>query len=89
VITLGREGIIWRRAGGEGRLPAFPVEAIDSTGAGDVFHGAFAGSLAMGRTWNEILLYSNAAAALSCTRLGARTGIPEGIEVERFLRGVI
>ena len=89
VITLGRGGIIWRSAGGEGRLPAFPVEASDSTGAGDVFHGAFAGSLAMGRTWNEILLYSSAAAALSCTRLGARTGIPDGSEVERFLRGVI
>jgi sulfofructose kinase len=89
VITLGREGLIWKNASGEGRIPAFPVETIDSTGAGDVFHGAFAGSLAMGRQWDEILLYSSAAAALSCTRLGARTGIPEGIEVERFLSASI
>jgi sulfofructose kinase len=88
VITLGREGLIWRNASGEGRIPAFPVETVDSTGAGDVFHGAFAGSLAMGRKWDEILLYSSAAAALSCTRLGARTGIPGGGEVERFLDGV-
>ncbi len=89
VITLGREGLIWRNASGEGRIPAFPVETRDSTGAGDVFHGAFAGSLAMGKEWNDILLYSSAAAALSCTRLGARTGIPEGIEVERFLRASV
>lgn len=89
VITLGREGLIWKNSSGEGRIPAFPVETIDSTGAGDVFHGAFAGSLAMGRQWNEILLYASAAAALSCTKLGARTGIPEGIEVERFLRASV
>jgi len=65
VITLGSEGLIWRSAEGEGRVPAFPVETIDSTGAGDVFHGAFAGSLAVGRTWDEILRYSSAAADVS------------------------
>jgi sulfofructose kinase len=86
VITLGRTGLIWRNAGGEGRIPAFPVEAVDTTGAGDVFHGAFAGSLAIGKKWEEILLYSSAAAALCCSRFGARTGIPEGVEVDRFLR---
>lgn len=85
VITLGREGLIWRNSDGEGRIPAFPVSAKDSTGAGDVFHGAFAGSLAMGKGWRETLLYASAAAALSCTRLGARTGIPEGADVESFL----
>ncbi len=85
VITLGGAGLIWRSANGGGRIPAFPVEAIDSTGAGDVFHGAFAGSLAMGKKWDDLLRYSSAAAALSCTRLGARTSIPKGIEVERFI----
>jgi sulfofructose kinase len=87
VITLGKEGLIWKNADGEGRIPAFQVAAKDSTGAGDVFHGAFAGCLAMGRGWGDTLRYSSAAAALSCTRLGARTGIPEGAEVERFLEG--
>jgi sulfofructose kinase len=86
VITLGRNGLIWRNSGGEGRIPAFPVKAVDTTGAGDVFHGAFAGSLAIGKKWEEILTYSSAAAALCCSRLGARTGIPEGGEVDRFLR---
>jgi sulfofructose kinase len=85
VITLGKEGLIWRNAGGEGWIPAFQVAAKDSTGAGDVFHGSFAGCLAMGKDWGETLRYSSAAAALSCTRFGARTGIPEGTEVERFL----
>ena len=89
VITLGREGLIWRNPDGEGRLPAFPVSAKDTTGAGDVFHGAFAGSLAIGRGWGDTLRYASAAAALSCTRLGARTGIPEGAEVERFLHGLM
>ena len=86
VITLGRDGLIWRNAGGGGRIPAFPVEAVDTTGAGDVFHGAFAGSLALGKKWEEILMYSSAAAALCCSRFGARTGIPSGAEVDRFLR---
>lgn len=86
VITLGSSGLLWRHAGGEGRHPAFSVDVKDSTGAGDVFHGAFAGSLAMGKPWAEILTYSSAAAALCCTRLGARAGIPEGAEVEAFLK---
>jgi sulfofructose kinase len=86
VITLGRDGLIWRNRGGGGRVPAFPVEVVDTTGAGDVFHGAFAGSLSMGKKWEEILIYSSAAAALCCSRVGARTGIPSGAEVDRFIR---
>ncbi|MEW6332893.1 MAG: PfkB family carbohydrate kinase [Thermodesulfobacteriota bacterium] len=86
VITLGGSGLLWKHAGGDGRLPAFSVDVKDTTGAGDVFHGAFAGSLAIGRPWDELLAYASAAAALSCTRLGARAGIPEGAEVEAFLR---
>jgi sulfofructose kinase len=86
VITLGKSGLIWQNAGGAGRLPAFTVDVKDTTGAGDVFHGAFAGCLAMEKGWNETLIYSSAAAALCCTKLGARAGIPEGAEVEKFLR---
>jgi sulfofructose kinase len=86
VVTLGEKGLIWARAGQKGRLSAFAVEARDTTGAGDVFHGAFAGCLALGKGWEETLRYASAAAALCCTRVGARTGIPAGDEVERFLR---
>ena len=85
VITLGARGLLWVKGGVRGRLPAFSVEAVDTNGAGDVFHGAFAGCLALGRGWEETLRYSSAAAALSCTRVGARTSIPTGTEVEAFL----
>ncbi|MHB8769382.1 MAG: PfkB family carbohydrate kinase [Syntrophales bacterium] len=85
VVTLGGRGVLWKRDGRTGRMPAFPVRAVDTTGAGDVFHGAFAGSLAIGNSWEEMLVYASAAAALCCTRLGARTGIPAGREVDQFL----
>ena len=88
VMTLGKNGLIWKNASGKGRIPAFSVDVKDSTGAGDVFHGAFAGCLALGKEWNETLIYSSAAAALCCTKLGARKGIPEGDEVEKFLKEV-
>ena len=74
VITMGKNGLIWKNTGGKGRIPTFSVDVVDSTGAGDVFHGAFAGCLAMGKEWLESLTYSSAAAALCCTKLGARTG---------------
>jgi sulfofructose kinase len=85
VITLGKNGLLWKHAGEKGQIPAFSIDVKDTTGAGDVFHGALAGCLAMGRGWMESLTYSSAAAALCCTKLGARTGIPEGAEVEKFL----
>jgi sulfofructose kinase len=85
VITLGERGLIWRRGGESGRSPAFPVETIDTTGAGDAFHGAFAAALAGGLEWTEILRYASAAGALCCTRLGARLGIPDRNQVMRFL----
>lgn len=85
VITLGARGLIWKRENDRGRLPAYPVKAVDTTGAGDVFHGAFAGCLAIGCGWRESLGYASAAAALSCTRPGGRTGIPFGEEVEAFI----
>jgi sulfofructose kinase len=85
VVTLGSRGLIWARDGARGRLPAFEVKARDTTGAGDVFHGAYAGCLALGMGWEETLRYASAAAALSCTKMGARPGIPQKAEVERFL----
>lgn len=85
VITLGEEGVIWQRGDERGAMPAFPVQAVDTTGAGDTFHGAFAVALADGLGWLETLRFASAAAALSCTKLGARPGIPVRAEVEAFL----
>ena len=87
VITLGGQGLIWARDGEFGALPAFKVNAIDSTGAGDAFHGAFALGVAQGMAWHELLTFASAAGALTCTRLGAREGLPTHLEVEQLLKG--
>lgn len=76
VITLGGSGLIWRRGQEKGRMPAFPVTAIDTTGAGDAFHGAFAAAVAADMDWLAVLRYASAAGALCCTKIGARTGLP-------------
>jgi sulfofructose kinase len=86
VITLGERGLIWRHQQQQGRLAAFPVTAIDTTGAGDAFHGAFAAALASGQSWLEVLRYASAAGALCCTKMGARLGLPTRAEHEVLLR---
>jgi sulfofructose kinase len=85
VITLGPHGAIYLANGEVEEVPAFEVEAVDTTGAGDVFHGAFAYGLA--RRWapRQLVLFSSAVAALKCTQLGGRTGIPNLAQTERFL----
>ena len=85
VITLGERGLIWKNSVSEGRLPAFAVKVVDTTGAGDAFHGAFAAGLAAGKGWDELLRYAGAVGALCCTKLGARPGIPTAQQVKAFL----
>jgi sulfofructose kinase len=77
VITLGERGLVWQRGTEQGELTAYPVTAIDTTGAGDAFHGAFAAALAAGMDWQALLRYASAAGALCCTQMGARLGLPE------------
>jgi len=85
VITLGEQGLVWATPAGQGRLKAFAVQAVDTTGAGDAFHGAFAAGLARGRSWQDLLEYASAAAALCCTGYGGRLAIPDAPAVERLL----
>jgi len=85
VITLGSKGLVWMTREGSGLLPAFPVTTFDTTGAGDAFHGAFAACIAQQLDWDETLRTASAAAALCCTRLGARPGLPRSAEVKDFL----
>ena len=68
-----------------GALPAFEIQAVDTTGAGDAFHGAFAVCLLEGKSWQETLLYSSAAAACCCLKFGARPGMPTRQEVLNFM----
>lgn len=85
-VTLGAHGYHWiNRDGTHGTEPALPVDAIDTTGAGDAFHGAFAFSLASGFDEKGCARLAAAVAALSCRRLGARAGLPTWGEVEGLL----
>jgi sulfofructose kinase len=86
VITLGERGLVWKNKRGSGSLPAFSVDAVDTTGAGDAFHGAFAAGLASGKSWRELLTYAAAVGALCCTKFGARPAMPSAAEVDQFLK---
>lgn len=84
-VTSGERGVKWLEDGAVRHLPAFDVDAVDTTGAGDVFHGAFALALAEGSTEYDAFRFAAATAAVKCSRLGARSGIPRRSDVEEFL----
>lgn len=86
VITQGvRGGIIYD--GKELRsYPSFPVNAVDSNGAGDVFHGAFAFAQTMHYSAYDSCVFSSAVSALKCTKLGARDGVPSYSQTIQFLK---
>ena len=65
--------------------PAFPVHTVDTLGAGDVFHGAFALAITEGQELRQALRFASAAAALKCTRFGGAFAAPQRIEVEELL----
>jgi len=84
--TLGRQGALAWDGVRFHYCPGFRVEAVDTTGAGDVFHGAFAYGVLQGWPLGRILAFSCAAAALNSTALGARGGIRPVSEIERLMR---
>lgn len=85
-VTLGSDGVLWLDEADDLRTtPAFDVDAIDTLGAGDVFHGAFALGLAEKRPIEEVIRRASAVAALKCTRFGGRAGIPCAEDVDEFL----
>lgn len=77
VITLGEKGLIWRRGTEQGHMSAPHITAIDTTGAGDAFHGAYAAALAMNLNWIDTLQFASIAGALACCHMGARTSIAD------------
>jgi ribokinase len=87
VVTLGDRGVYAMAPGSEGFLPAFRVEAVDTTAAGDVFNGVLAVALAERRPLSEALRFAQAAAAVSVTRPGAQPSAPTRAEIESFLEG--
>ena len=87
-VTCGAEGC-WFLAQGESKprhQPAFRVEAVDTTGCGDVFHGAYAFAMARGMALQERVRFASATAALKATRPGGQDGIPVLRTVRRYLR---
>ncbi|MEO1550714.1 MAG: PfkB family carbohydrate kinase [Pseudomonadota bacterium] len=83
-VTQGEQGAWWQDATGQGHVPALPVAARDTLGAGDVWHGAFALALAEGQSEGPAMAFAAATAALKCTRKGGREGTPTRAEVVAF-----
>ncbi len=86
VVTLGSRGCLAKHEGGFLEQPAFPVDAVDTTAAGDTFCGTLVAALNRAASMADALREASAAAALACTRLGAQASIPARDEVEAFLR---
>jgi sugar/nucleoside kinase (ribokinase family) len=84
--TRGAQGTIWLdQQGNPQQTPAFPVHTVDTLGAGDVFHGAFALAITEKQDLPEALRFASAAAALKCTRFGGAFAAPQRAEVEELL----
>ena len=86
-VTQGERGSIAFSHGEIMRIPAFPVQAVDTTGAGDVFHGGYIYGLLQGWELCKTVRFASAMAALKCTRIGGRDGIPHLSEIRQFLTG--
>ena len=86
VVTLGKAGVHLARAGGHETITGFKVEAVDATGAGDAFTGAFLAELVTGQDPAQAARFANAAAALSTLGYGAIQPLPRRADVERFLQ---
>ena len=84
-MTLGEQGSSALVGDRYYHEPAFKVHAVDTTGAGDVFRGGFIYALVNGLPMDEALRTANAAAAVSCTRLGALNGVPTLAEVHELM----
>lgn len=88
-VTCGDAGVWWVDGDAPDvarHQPAFAVNPVDTTGCGDVFHGAYAAALVRGLPAAERMRYAAAAAALKATRPGAQTGVPNDDEVREMLR---
>jgi len=85
--TQGAQGTLWLdETQSLQRTPAFPVHTVDTLGAGDVFHGAFALAITEKQDIQSALRFASAAAALKCTRFGGAFAAPQRLELEQFLR---
>lgn len=88
VLTLGGDGVLYRNAEAEIRVPSFRVEAVDTTAAGDTFTGYYLAGVMAGLGIRDSLERAAGAAALAVTRPGASASIPVAEEVDHFMERV-
>jgi ribokinase len=86
IITLGKDGCTYLFQGRVYKHPSFPVKVLDTTGAGDCFHGAFCFGLSRNLELPQSVTFASAVAALSTTKLGGRAGIPTYQETIAFMQ---
>ncbi len=90
ITTLGEAGLAGMDKEGYFELPAFKVAVQDTTGAGDVFHGAYLAMLTCGMDTRQAALYASATSAIKCTRVGGRAALPDFKTLDTFIKtGVI
>ncbi|OLP66728.1 Ribokinase [Bacillus pumilus] len=82
LITEGKSGVRYFDGTNEVLVPGYPVEAVDTTGAGDTFNGALAVALTEGKSLYDALAFANRAASISVTKFGAQGGMPTREELE-------
>lgn len=89
-FTLGKKGCVGLVDGVYHEIGAYPVEVVDTTGAGDVFHGAYLVAMLEGQTHDDCARFASAVSAIKCTYVGGRTGIPNRRTLDLFMEsGVI
>jgi ribokinase len=86
VVKLGERGAFYLTPDGGGLVPAMPVEAVDTTAAGDAFAAALGVALGEGQTVPDAVAFATRAAGIKVTRMGAQTGLPTRAEVEEATR---
>ena len=85
-VTRGEDGVSWYENGSLYRQIAFAVDVVDTTGAGDVFHGAYALAIGVGLDVRDAMTFSAAVAAMKCRHAGGRNGIPTIDDCLAFMR---
>lgn len=85
VVTLGERGAVVSWAGGTIAVPAFPVDVVDTTGAGDAYHGAFLYALLQDWDVPRMARFASAVGSLNCRAMGGRSALPTRDEVDQFM----
>lgn len=86
IVTDGENGVVMADKGNVRRFPAYDIRPVDTLGAGDIWHGAFALALGEGMSEQQAIVFASAAAAIKCGRTGGREGAPTREEVLQFLK---